>query len=134
MGKTIACVPQSTAYHLGGATLNQGNPRKTYLNFRNNLTMLYKNLPEGEMQRVLRRRTVLDWVAALQFIAKFDFANAGAIFRARRDYKAWRHDFEADRRKNLAATVLNPIPERRRISLLWQYYARGRRHFDQLPL
>lgn len=132
-GRRIVCVPQSVVYHVGGGTLPQDNPRKTYLNFRNNLTMLYKNLPEGELQRVLRRRTLLDWVAALQFIAKFDFANARAIFRARRDYKAWRHDFEADRRANLAATVLCHIPERRGFSLLWQYYARGRKRFSQLP-
>lgn len=132
-GRRIVCIPQSVVYHVGGGTLPQDNPRKTYLNFRNNLTMLYKNLPEGEMQRVLRRRTVLDWVAALQFIAKFDFANASAIFRARRDFKAWRADFKADREANLAATVLRDIPERRLISLLWQYYARGRKHFSQLP-
>ncbi|MDO4210708.1 MAG: glycosyltransferase family 2 protein [Bacteroidales bacterium] len=131
--RRIVCVPQSVVYHVGGGTLPQDNPRKTYLNFRNNLTMLYKNLPEGEMQRVLRRRTVLDWVAALQFMAKLDFANARAIFRARRDYKAWRRDFEADRRANLAAMVVNPIPERRDISLLWQYYARGRKRYQQLP-
>ena len=133
-GRRIVCVPQSVAYHVGGGTLPQDNPRKTYLNFRNNLTMLYKNLPDGEMQRVLRRRTLLDWVAALQFVAKLDFANASAIFRARRDYKAWRHDFEADRRANLAATTVCPIPERRDISLLWQYYARGRRCYSQLPV
>lgn len=132
-GRRIVCIPQSVVYHVGGGTLPQDNPRKTYLNFRNNLTMLYKNLPEGEMQRVLRRRTVLDWVAALQFIAKMDFANARAIFRARRDFKAWRSDFKADREANLAATVLRDIPERRLISLLWQYYARGRKHFSQLP-
>ena len=132
-GRRIVCIPQSVVYHVGGGTLPQDNPRKTYLNFRNNLTMLYKNLPEGEMQRVLRRRTVLDWVAALQFIAKFDFANASAIFHARRDFKAWRADFKADREANLAATVLRDIPERRLISLLWQYYARGRKRFSQLP-
>lgn len=131
-GRRIVCVPQSVVYHVGGGTLPQDNPRKTYLNFRNNLTMLYKNLPEGEMQRVLRRRTVLDWVAALQFVAKGDLANARAIFRARRDYRAWRHDFDADRRANLAATVVDPIPERRDISLLWNYYARGRKRFSQL--
>lgn len=132
-GRRIVCVPQSVVYHVGGGTLPQDNPRKTYLNFRNNLTMLYKNLPEGEMQRVLRRRTILDWVAALQFIAKLDFANARAIFRARRDFKAWLPDFKADREANLDATVLHDIPERRHISLLWQYYARGRKRFSLLP-
>lgn len=132
-GRRVVCVPQSVVYHVGGGTLPKDNPRKTYLNFRNNLTMLYKNLPDGEMQRVMRRRTFLDWVAALQFVAKCDVANARAILRARRDFKAWRHDFDADRAANLAATVLHDIPERRPLSLLWQFYARRRKYFSQLP-
>lgn len=131
-GRRIVCVPQSVVYHVGGGTLPQDNPRKTYLNFRNNLTMLYKNLPEGELQRVMRRRTVLDFVAAMQFMAKGDWANARAIFRARRDFRRWRPDFEADRRANLAATVVNSIPERRNLSLIWNYYVRGRRRFSEL--
>ena len=54
MGRDIVCIPSSTAYHLGGATLNQGNPLKTFLNFRNNLLMLYKNLPDHELKQVMR--------------------------------------------------------------------------------
>lgn len=132
-GRRIVCVPQSVVYHVGGGTLPQDNPRKTYLNFRNNLTMLYKNLPEGEMQRVLRVRTLLDWVAIAQFAAKMDFANARAIIRARRDYHAWRKDFAEDRSQNLAATTLHDIPERTRISLLIHYYLLGHKRFSQLP-
>lgn len=60
MGRRIVCVPESKAYHLGGATLNQGNPRKTYLNYRNNLLMLYKNLPEKDLRHVMSVRTFLD--------------------------------------------------------------------------
>ena len=52
MGRRICCVPQSVVYHVGGGTLPKGNPRKTYLNFRNNLTMLYKCLPEKELKTV----------------------------------------------------------------------------------
>ena len=48
-GRGIVCIPQSVVFHVGGATLNKNNPRKTYLNFRNNLLMLYKNLPEEEL-------------------------------------------------------------------------------------
>ena len=58
-GKSIVCIPQSLVYHVGGATLNKSNPRKTYLNFRNNLLMLYQNLPESELHSVMRIRTAL---------------------------------------------------------------------------
>ncbi len=53
-GYRIAVVPQSSVYHLGGASLDAANPRKTYLNFRNNLLMLHKNLPckEGKKDTV----------------------------------------------------------------------------------
>lgn len=46
-GRQIVCIPQSVVYHVGGATLKKENPRKTFLNFRNNLIMLYKNLPSS---------------------------------------------------------------------------------------
>ena len=131
-GRRIVCIPRSVVYHVGGGTLPKDNPRKTYLNFRNNLTMLYKNLPEQQLRPTLLRRTLLDWVAAAQFMAKMDFANASAIFRARRDYRRWRKDFTADRQENLAKMVLNPIPEIHDISLIVNYYLKGRKTFSQL--
>ena len=66
LGRKIYCVPQSVVYHVGGGTLPKGNPMKTFLNFRNNLTMLYKNLPEAELAHVMRVRRVLDYVAAVK--------------------------------------------------------------------
>ena len=68
-GRQVSCVPQSTVYHLGAATLKQGNPHKTYLNFRNNLLMLYKNLPEADLHHVLFWRRWFDCLAALHFLA-----------------------------------------------------------------
>ena len=59
MGKDGYCVPDSVAYHVGGGTLPKGNPMKTYLNFRNNLTMLYKNLADDELKGVMRMRWFL---------------------------------------------------------------------------
>ena len=131
-GRRVVCVPQSTVYHMGGGTLPQDNPRKTYLNFRNNLTMLYKNLPDRRLRSVMFRRMLLDGVAALQFLAKGDVANMRAILRARRDFKAWKGDFEADRKENLAKTIVQDIPEIRPISLILCYYLKGRRHFSEL--
>src|SRR5574344_438895 len=57
-GRAIVCIPQSVAYHVGAATLKKENPKKTYLNFRNNLLMLYKNLPENELDKVMAVRQI----------------------------------------------------------------------------
>ena len=72
-GRKIVCIPQSTVYHVGGATLKKENPRKTFLNFRNNLVMLYKNLPDEELNKVMRIRACLDYVAAFTFLLKGDW-------------------------------------------------------------
>ncbi len=132
-GRSIVCVPQSVAWHVGGATLPQGNPRKTYLNFRNNLTMLFKCLPEGELRRVLFLRRPLDYLAALQLLLKGDIEGARAIRRARRDFRALRPQLEADRLAIQKTAVCADIPERKPFSLLVQYYLRGRHTFSALP-
>ena len=133
-GRKLVCVPQSRAYHVGGGTLDAGNPRKTYLNFRNNLLMLYKNLPADELRPVMRTRRWLDYLAALQFLLKADVPNLRAVLRARRDYHRMRPQFEAARQQNLQLAVQggHHIPERVGMSLLWQYYARGRRTFSAI--
>ncbi len=131
-GKSIVCIPQSMVYHVGGATLNKENPRKTYLNFRNNLLMLYKNLPKEELRPVMCVRWCLDMLAALQFLLKGEWGNVRAVFRARRDYAAMRPDYQPLRADNLSKMVLSDLPERFSWSLLWRYYARGIRRFSQL--
>ncbi len=132
MGRTIVCIPESTAYHLGGATLNQGNPRKTFLNFRNNLLMLYKNLPEAELKSVMRMRCVFDYLAALQFLLKGDVKNCAAVFKARCEFLRIRPDFDKERRRIQQLRKNQRVPERVAFSLLWQYYARGKKTFKEL--
>jgi GT2 family glycosyltransferase len=133
MGRAIVCIAESTAYHLGGATLNQGNPRKTFLNFRNNLLMLYKNLPEDELKSVMCMRWWLDMLAAMQFLAKFDFANFKAVLRANREFRRMKPDFEADRQLNLSRRkIKGRVPERCDFSILWQYYAKGKKTYQEL--
>lgn len=131
-GYTVICSPFSTVYHVGGATLKKDNPHKTFLNFRNNLLMLYKNLPEKELRRVMCVRACLDYVAAAFFFLKADFHNAHAVIEARREYRRLRPQFNADRRANLASTRLTDIPERFRFSILWQAKVRGRKVFTAL--
>ena len=131
-GRMLACVPQSTVYHVGGATLKKENPHKTFLNFRNNLVMLYKNLPEEELGYVMRVRAVLDCVAALSFLLKGQFANMWAVLRARRAFHSLRPLFAADREENLKKTSLPVIPERTKSSILVQFYLHGKKFFSRL--
>lgn len=131
-GRGLVCLPQSTVYHVGGGTLKKESPRKTYLNFRNNLLMLYKNLSPEEWGGVQRMRAVLDYVAALSFVLKFQFSNAWAVIRARRDFRRMQPSFEASRLENLACTRHFSLPEQFSGSLLWQFYVRGKKTFSQL--
>ena len=134
-GRKLYCLPQSAVYHVGGGTLPQGNPRKTFLNFRNNLTMLYKNLPEKELRRVMRVRWWLDYIAAFQtLLSRGNVGDFKAIFRARKAFRQWRRLFEEDRQRIAAARKLESIPEIAPCSLVWQYYARGKKLYTQLPL
>ncbi len=133
-GRKIYCLPESYVYHVGGGTLPKSNPMKTFLNFRNNLTMLYKCLPDADLHYVMRWRWWLDYLAAWEtLILKRHVGDFCAIYRARRAFKAWRSDFEADRRQIQATRKNKETGERQPISLLWQYYVRGRKWFSALP-
>lgn len=132
-GRSIVCVPQSVVFHVGGGTLPTGSPRKNYLNFRNNLLLLYKNLPERDLRPVLRLRRWLDLVAALKELLTGHWQNFRAIRRARRDFRKLRPEYEAVRADNLRRATTDLIPERTAFSLLWQYYVRRRTTYDRLP-
>ena len=135
MGRKIFCISDSIAYHLGGGTLPKGNPRKTFLNFRNNLTMLYKCLPDSELRHVMRWRWFLDYLAAWEMLLlKRNLGDFRAIYRARRAFRRWRKEFDADRRQIQQSRVADVIPQQYRGSLLWQYYVKGCKHFSDLNL
>jgi GT2 family glycosyltransferase len=126
MQHRLVCIPQSKVYHVGGGTLQVENPRKTYLNFRNNLLLLYKNLPSNRLQSVLFLRFFMDYLAAFQLFVTGKPHNAAAVFRARRDYSKMK--------KNYAVTkgIHNEsIPEIYKGSIIFNYYLRGKkRHSD----
>ena len=132
-GRQLVCIPDSVIYHVGGGTLNKENPRKAFLNFRNNLLMLYKNLPEKELRKVLFIRGILDWVAALVFLLKGERKTAAAVLRARKEFKRIRSDFEDSRVENMRKMVIGNIPERVNYSILWKYHAGGKKVFSSLP-
>lgn len=129
----IVCLPFSRVYHVGGATLKKENPRKTLLNFRNNLIMLYKNLPENELYRVMRVRLFLDYLAAFVFLLKGDKNNSLAVLRAHKEYMSMRFLFKAERDENLRSASLVSIPERFEKSILWWTKVRRCKFFSDLP-
>ncbi len=81
-GFEIGCEPASTVYHLGGGTLNKLSSKKTYLNFRNSLIIMFLNLPSGEAFAKIMARLVLDGVAGIKFILSGKFSHVGAILKA----------------------------------------------------
>lgn len=123
LGFKIYAIPQSVIYHLGGGSLPASDPRKTYLNFRNNLLMLHKNLPDSTRRVTLLRRRLLDTLAWAKFAVTFDIANAGAVWRAHRDFANMRRDYTA----HPASDLLQGRPD-----ILTAYYLRGKKRFSDL--
>lgn len=124
MGWEIAAVPASVVYHLGGGSLPASNPRKTYLNFRNNLLMMHKNLPDATRGCKLFTRRLLDTVAWAKAVASLDFKNASAIWRAHRDFAKMRHQYTEHPQSDLLDTALPDI--------LVSYYLLGKRRYSQI--
>jgi len=81
-GHHIYVQPRSVVYHVGGGTLSRSNPRKTFLNFRNGLELLLKNLPTAQLVPILFLRMTLDGVAALRFLVTGHSADFIAVFKA----------------------------------------------------
>lgn len=93
-GYRVCALPDSRVFHVGGASLQQGDPQKTYLNFRNNLLLLYKNLPARSRNSILIKRRLMDTLAFFMFAAKFDFPNALSILKAHRDFRKMKKNYK----------------------------------------
>jgi len=131
-GKRIVCVPQSCVYHLGGATLNKSNPRKTYLNYRNNLLMLYKNLPDNKLIPIFAVRTFMDYFSAFVFLCSGKAGDAVAVIKARISFWRKRRSYKTQRRENLAAICVKHIPEIYQGSVVIDYYLLGKKRFTDI--
>ena len=128
-GSELMMLPSSHVYHLGGGSLPKGNPRKTYLNFRNNLLLLHKNLPRREGKKLLLLRRLMDTLAFGMALAKFHFGDAWAIIRAHFDYRKMRSRYTGQPNVNL----LKQLPEER-VNIITAHYLRGVKLFTQLKI
>lgn len=129
-GWKVICESQSVVYHVGGGTLSQGSPRKTFLNFRNNLNLLLKNLPTKKLLPVLFLRMVLDGIAAFLFL----FQSKGhlhflAVIKAHLHfYSGFLSQYK--KRKQIKPKPVSQIYLR---SILWDYHLKKRKKFSSLP-
>lgn len=126
-GKRVVCCHESTVYHVGGGTLHKSNPRKTFLNYRNNLMMIYKNLWGFELWKVILARLILDGVSSIRFLTAGAWADIWAIVRAH--FAFYGYIPELSKNKKRATTPVRLYPH----SIVWQYFVKGRKFFSQLP-
>ncbi len=124
-GFRVRVVPASKVYHLGGGSLPAGNPRKTYLNFRNNLLMLYKNLPHKGRRKALIVRRLLDTIAWAKSVATLQWGDAVAILRAHRDFRRMKRAY--DGLPSPTANLISGEPD-----ILTSYYLKGKKEFSRL--
>lgn len=123
----------ATVFHVGGGTLHKSNPRKTYLNFRNGLALVYKNTHPAELPAVLISRVALDWVAALRLLLQGATPDFQAILRAHWHFLKRLSYWRTQRRQfppRLRATERAGVYQG---SLVWAYFGQGRRRFSELP-
>ncbi len=126
-GYRVVVTPRSEVFHLGGGSLPQGNARKTYLNFRNNLLMLRKNLPAREGRRLLVVRRLLDTLALVQTLLKGHWGDVKAIVKAHRDYRKMSRQYTTFPTRNL----LHDTPQGR-CDIVWNYYGRRRTTYHRI--
>ena len=122
-GYRVCALSDSAVYHVGGASLKQGDPRKTYLNFRNNLLLLHKNLTGKTRQKLLFRRRLADTLAIVMYLIKGDIANMRAIIRAHHDFRQMRQEYPDSAKKD----VLLTLPGANHSAILARYILRKKR-------
>ncbi len=130
-GMKIVCLPSSVVFHVGGATLAMEHPHKTFLNFRNNLLMIYKNMSDKQIKKVLIIRFFLDYLAALHLLLKGYPKNAIAVFRARIEFHRTKKNYKNMRRENLRLSVPGLPSTITHRSLIISFYLKGKKTFTQ---
>jgi len=132
LGKAIQVIPASEVYHVGGGTLPNESPFKLFLNFRNNLFLLNKNLPDDKRKQILLRRKLLDYLAYMVYLLKGQFRNAAAIRKAHKAY------YKEKRNLRIKHKAIKNAPEKTfqglvlPHSIVWHYIIKGKRKYSQL--
>lgn len=124
-GGRLKVCPQSVVYHLGGGSLPMNHPRKLFLNYRNNLLMLYKNLDAKEWGRLIRKRRLLDLAAGMLFLLKGEWKNVKSIWRAYQDFRKMKAGYKTGHTSLKGPCVFQG-------SIIFNYYFKHIRFFSDL--
>lgn len=130
LGYTTQYAGTSTVYHLGGATLNSANPKKTYLNFRNSLFAITKNAPKNLLFLILTR-LILDGMASLKFLTELKFTHIHAVLRAHVGF--YKNLPELLKKRHLLRSKISPtsISKYYQVqSIVWRYFIKNKRKFS----
>lgn len=130
-GYKVSYVPDSVVYHVGGGALKYSSPRKTYLNFRNSLLMLYKNLPAKDRNRIIFIRKVLDGAASAMFLAKGQFRHSFAVLMAHIDF----YRNKPTKRTLSSDSISSPESQPEIIlnkSVVFEFYIRRKKTFNAI--
>lgn len=131
LGVTSKYVGTSTVYHVGGATLNTTNPKKTYLNFRNSLFTLTKNAP-GNLFTLIFTRLVLDGFASVKFLSEFKVKHISAVLKAHYSYYSKLPELLKERRALKQNLVTSTISSYYGVnSIVYRYYVKNKKKFEQ---
>jgi len=128
LGHRVMVCPTSKVYHVGGGTLPVGSAWKTYLNFRNNFILLYKNLPSKKLHRVLLTRLFLDGLAGLKFLMQGGFADFIAVIRA---HIYFYRNYQKIRRKR-KKTIRKKVTKVYNGNIVVDHYLLRKKKFDDL--
>lgn len=132
LGFRIVYSPESTVYHVGGGTLPNNSPFKLYLNYRNNLFLLYKNLPKGKLFPVLFLRMLFDGLSGLIFLLRFSFKSFDAVLKAHFQFYKSIKKLRAKRKKLLSNKVVNHHQEIYPKSIVWNHFVQKKNNFTSL--
>ncbi len=127
LSKNIKYVGSSTVYHVGGATLKEANPTKTFLNFRNSLFSLVKNLPEKKLVPIILTRLVLDGFAGLKFLIELKPKHFLAILKAH--FSFYRHFSKMLKKRKKSTKAADYFKVK---SIVWQYFVLGKKKYKEL--
>lgn len=132
LGYSVAVDPQSVVYHVGGGTLNYQNPRKTYLNFRNNLYLIHKNYFSSALIWYVIRRMKIDGIAAMVFLFTGKPSHFLAVFKAHVSYYRNIPVLNRKRKQVRAMVKQTELTGRLPKSVVWQYFIRGKKTFSRI--
>jgi GT2 family glycosyltransferase len=133
-GYKVCFIPESVVFHVGGGVLPYNSSFKAYLNFRNNLFLLYKNLPDRSLHKTLFFRKSFDALSAILFFFTGRFGTAGSVWKAHMDYYKSISALKIKRESVKKLTITEISDEVLNKSIVFEFYIKRKKTFDKLKM